>query len=100
MTRRARRTSEEKEFALAQTRDVGERIGRLINEGPVKAFFDDTQKQLVSHITAAAGGDGELLRIAGLKLQVFLSFKQALINAASAGDAAKDQLARMKTDVA
>jgi hypothetical protein len=98
VTRRARRTPEHKEFALAESRDVGERLALLMGEAPVKAFFDDTQKQLVSQITAMAGGDGELLRIAGLKLQVFLSFKQALMVAAQQGKAAETQLARMKTD--
>jgi hypothetical protein len=98
MTKRARRTPEVKEFELAQARDVSDRLNRLMSEEPVKKFFEDTQKQLVSRITAAAGGDGELLRIEGLKLQVFLSFKQALITAASSGKAAETQLARMKPD--
>lgn len=96
--KRRRRTPEERDFALALKRDAGERIGRLLKEAPVKSFFDDTQKHLVSQITAAAGGDGELLRIAGLRLQVFLQFKQALIAATSEGEAAREKLARVKTD--
>lgn len=99
MTKPRRRTPEEREFALAQTRDAGARIQRLMNEAPVKAFFEETQKKLVSRITAAAGGDGELLRISGLELQVFLSLKQALLVAAGQGKAAEQELARMKTDV-
>lgn len=90
------RSKAERMFVLAEERDAGSSVKALLETEPVKQWLEATQKLLVSRVTAAAGGDGELLRIAGLQLQTFLQFKAALNVAAGQVTAAEKQIERLK----
>lgn len=94
-SRRGARTRDEKAFELAKTRDAGQSLKAILENEAVREWMEGTQKQLVSKLTAAAGGDTELLRVTGLQLQVFLQFKRALGVAASNGEVAAKQLEKM-----
>lgn len=96
--KRRRRTPEEREHTLSEKRDAGQQIKVLTEHKAVQGFFDAYQKKLVREMIQMAGGDTEALRIAGLKMQAFLSFKQEISGVIAEGQAAQIQLARMKTD--
>ena len=96
--KRSRRTPEEKEFALVLKRDTGRRLKTLVEDKAVQAFFDAYQKRLVTEMIGKSGEAGDALRIAGLKMQAFLAFKQEISGLVGEGQAAETQLARMKSD--
>ena len=98
MTKRRRRTPEEREFTLSEKRDAGQQIKALLEHAAVQGFFDAYQKKLVREMIQMAGGDTEALRIAGRKMQALLAFKQDISTVIAEGQAAETQLAKVKTD--
>lgn len=95
---RSPRSREQRIYSLAASRDEAASLKALLETEAVKKWFDDTQKQHVARVTAAAGMDDETLRIAGLQLQTFLQFKNALNVAAGQADAADKQIKRLTNE--
>lgn len=91
------RSTAQREAALVARRDIGARIEALINDDLVLRFLADVRERLVADIVKAAPADHETRAACAFTIKVLDNLKSALVQVASSGERAEEELVQLLT---